>query len=300
MSNFFKALDQAERDGQRARGEAEPAVEGHPAAAPGSAEPAPVDFPPPTGDRAASASLRVDEHLVMLTEPESPEAEQFRGLRNYVERMVPEAGALVLAVSSPLAGDGKTLIAINLAVALSEGGRNPVLLIDADLRKSAISERLGLTGREPGIREAVAASRTALEELAWRTPWGHLEVLFAGRAAGQPYEILQSPTMAELVDQARRRYTFVIVDTPPVLPLADCRVIDTWVDGFLLVASAHQTPREAIDDTLRILDPKKVPGVIFNGADGFARGRAYRYYYSHHGSEESRTSRMRRLLGWLR
>jgi len=77
----------------------------------------------------------------------------------------------------------------------------------------------------------------------------------------------------------RHQYDYVVIDTPPVLPVADCRVLGRWVDGFLLVVAAHQTTRKMLAEAIRLLDAAKVMGVVFNGDD-----RPRRSYYGYYGS----------------
>src|SRR5206468_2700492 len=86
----------------------------------------------------------------------------------------------------------------------------------------------------------------------------------AGRRAGQPpaapYEVLESPRFGELISEARQKYDYVLLDTPPIVSVPDCRVIGKWVDGFLIVVAAHQTRRKLLEEALNLMEPAKVIG----------------------------------------
>lgn len=212
--------------------------------------------------------------------PQAFEAEQYRVLAHVVAQFRRE-GRRVLAISSPVAGDGKTITSVNLARTLAQASELRVLLVDADLRRGSVGEQLGF-GRSTslGLAGAVADPACRLETVVRQRPGSNLSVLPAGTCPPMPYEALRSPRLGELLDEARERYDHVIIDTPPVVPVADLRALGQWVDGFLLVVSAHKTPRPLLDEALSALDPEKVVGLIYNG-DDLPLSRRYRYYYSY-------------------
>ena len=90
--------------------------------------------------------------------------------------------------------------------------------------------------------------------------------------------MLKSPRLGELFEEARRQYDYVVVDTPPLTPMQDCRVIGRWVDGFLLVVTAHSTPRRLVEEALTALDRTKILGIVFNQEDRSTSGRYSGYY----------------------
>src|SRR2546427_13287444 len=104
----------------------------------------------------------------------------------------------------------------------------------------------------------------------------NLSVLRAGGPTLAPYELLKSSRLEALLDQARRRYDYIVVDTPPFVPVPDCRLIAKWVDGFLVVVAAHRTPQSMLAETLGLIDPAKTKGLVFNGDD--ARRSGYDSY----------------------
>jgi capsular exopolysaccharide synthesis family protein len=224
--------------------------------------------PAPARPEAVSRSWKEpDDHLVSLLDPASFESEQYRALRHSVEQLRRTAGLSVFAVSSPAVGDGKTLTAVNLAGSLAQGDDARVLLMDADLRHAAVASRLGLDDEGPGVVDAIMDTTLGLDDVVrHRRPY-NLSVLSAGRMATAPYEVLKSPRLGELLDQARARYDYIVVDTPPVLPVPDCRIIGKWVDGFILVVTAHRTPRRMVEEALNLMESSKVIGLVFNADD---------------------------------
>ena len=285
MSTFFKALERAEQE--RALRRPAPASEPTSPPAPTSAPIAPVPEEAPSRARAsffkppqkAVARLEervvelddnpgLEEHLVSLLAPTSFEAEQYRALRHMIEQLRRSAELSVIAVSSPVAADGKTTTAINLAGALAQAPDARVLLVDADLRAASLAVHLGLEEHAvPGLVDAIMNANLPLEAVTQAHPHLNLSVITAGRRPSAPYEVLKSPRVGELFAEARRKYDYVIVDTPPLVSVPDGRVFGKWVDGFLIVVAAHRTPRKLLEEALNLMEPTKIVGIVFNGDD---------------------------------
>jgi capsular exopolysaccharide synthesis family protein len=212
--------------------------------------------------------------------PLAYQAEQYRVLGHIVEQLG-KSGRTAIAISSPVGGDGKTTTSINLARTLAQAPKARILLVDADLRRGSVGVQLGI-GRATsrGLAGAIADSACGLEAVVRRIPAMNLSVLPAGPCPPMPYEALRSPRTSELLREARECYDYVLVDTPPVVPVADVRALSQWVDGIFLVVTAHYTPRELVDEALSALDPEKVVGIVFNGDDQ-PLSRRYRYYYNY-------------------
>ena len=227
-------------------------------------------------------SVTLDPHLVSLVAPGSFEAEQYRTLRHRLERRRETVPLQAIAVTSASVADGKTTTAINLAGALAQSRDGRVLLIDADVRRPAVTAQMRLgDARPPGLVDAVLDRERSFEEMIQAVPGINLSVLPAGRLPAAPYEVLRSRRFGELLEQARRLFDFVVVDTPPVLPVPDARLIARWVDGVLLVVGAHKTPRKLLEETLNQIDPARLIGLVFNGDDRPFSG--YSGYYGTYG-----------------
>jgi capsular exopolysaccharide synthesis family protein len=264
MSKFFQALEQAERDRALQQGGATQSTDPTASPAPAVEIAEPVTPPPPPAD----SSDGVDDHLISLIAPSAFEAEQYRALRHTVEQLHKTRDFRIVAVSSPGVGDGKSITAINLAGALAQAPDARVLLVDADLRRPSVASLLALGGADgPGLVNAILDPSLTLEQVARPRPPFNLSVIPAGQAPPSPYEMLKSPRLGELLEEARRRYDYVVVDAPPFSPVQDCRVIAHWVDGFLLVVSAHHTPRRLVEEALNVVERDKMLGFVFNGDD---------------------------------
>lgn len=311
MSKFTKALEQAQRE------RALRSVPAPPPPPPPAAPPAPAQAPPPVAapeSASVTSTLRqrptlprrpstltdeVDSHLVSLVSPAGLEAEQYRALRHMVEQKHKTDNLSVIAVTSPGVGDGKTTTAINLAGALAQGTDNSVLLVEADLRRPSIAELLGFTSSGIGLVDAILDPTLALSDIVQTRPPFNLSVVLGGQTPPSPYEVLKLPRLGALLDEARERFDYIVLDTPPLVPVQDCRVLARWVDGVVLVVAADHTPRALLEAALDILDPSKVVGLVFNGFDHLLSGR-YANSYSHYYGETAaatRPSRLSRVTG---
>ncbi|HYV17870.1 MAG TPA: CpsD/CapB family tyrosine-protein kinase [Verrucomicrobiae bacterium] len=256
---------------------------GIPASTGGGAATAP-DFPDrPLPDRPPAIhplQAPPGEALVALTAPESFEADRYRVLRHRLENSRDLGKPRVIAVTSACAGDGKTTTAINLALTLASSGDRKVLLADADMRLSNVATQLGMGDtRLPGLADLLLDSSLQLEGLVRRRPPARAAFLTAGRVLESPCDALRSARLEEIVEEARRAFDFVVIDTPPVGPVPDCQAISRVVDGVLVVVAAHRTPRRALEEALNALDPGKVTGLILNGGDVPNTEYYGRYYH---------------------
>jgi capsular exopolysaccharide synthesis family protein len=182
-------------------------------------------------------------------------------------------------------GDGKTLTAVNLAGALSQAPEARVLLVDADLRRPRLGHVLGLDDRNGAdLVSGILDPGLTLDQIVQPRPPFNLSVICAGQTPPSPYEVLKSPRLGELLEEAARQYDYIILDTPPLAGVQDCRVIGRWVDGFLLVVAAHRTPRRLFEEALTTLDPAKIIGIVFNQADRPISSHYSGYYGGYHSS----------------
>lgn len=236
------------------------------------------------GATAGAVSPSLDPHLVSLLSPQSFEADQYRILRHFLDQVNGVATRQVLAVTSPAAGDGKTTTAVNLAATLAQLPGARVLLMDTDFRRPLVAASLGLDeGGGPGLAATALDPHLGLDDVVRPTPFG-FDVAPAGAPAPNACRLFDSPRVGQLLDQARHKYDHIVLDTPPVLLVPDCRLMSQWVDGFLFVVSANRTPRKLLTDGLDALDPQKILGIVFNADERPLAGYFGRYqgYYGDH------------------
>jgi protein-tyrosine kinase len=226
--------------------------------------------------------LHVDQHLVTFSEPRSFEAEQYQRLRQQIERLSATRQLRVIAVTSAVVGDGKTFTALNLAGALVQRKDRKVLLIDADLRRPSVMARLGLDSPDEGLATALQSTNGSFQHYVRPIEGTTLSVLPGEIATTSTYELITSSKFADLMKEARAKYDYIVVDTPPVLPMPDSGLMRDLVDGYLLVVSARSTPRKLVAEALNQLEPASVIGLVYNRDDrplfGFYRSH-YRQYF---------------------
>jgi capsular exopolysaccharide synthesis family protein len=236
------------------------------------------------------AHTTLDRHLVALTSPGSFAAEQYQGLRLTIERLGRNRTLQVIAVTSPAAGEGKTLTAINLAGALARGSDAArVLLIDADLRRPAVARQLAMSEGSGGLSEVVANANVTLDGVTQKLESHNLSVIPAGTRSGAVHHILRSPRLDQVLAEARGRYDYIVLDTPPLLPVFDSALLANSVDGVLMVVAANRTPRKLLGEALNLLDPAKVLGIVFN-RDARPMFGYYNAYYKDYFPDASRAT----------
>src|SRR5207247_3312392 len=194
--------------------------------------------------------------------PNSLAAEQYRQLRTRLAHAENAHALRSVLITSPQKGEGKSITAANLALTMAQEPQHRVVIVEADLRKPSLQQLFGLPPG-PGLSEFLSGA-TELRDVMKSLADHHLTVIPGGRAPMNPAELLGSIAMRRLVDHLRMRFDKVILDTPPVLPLADVAVLAPLVDGVLLVVRAGVTTRPAIENALRGFDSSRLVGVVLN------------------------------------
>ena len=219
--------------------------------------------PEPVENRAVTPALH--PLLVAAIAPHSTIAEEYRSLRARISHREETLPLRTLMVTSPSAGDGKSLTAANLALTMSQEFQRRVVLVDADFRGCAVHSLFGLSGT-PGLAELVAGEAT-LDDVMVDLPDYRLTVIPAGRTPRFPTELLGSTAMRRVVDALRARFDRVLFDAPAVMPLADVGTFAPLADGVLMVVRAGVTQRPALEQALSVFDEQKVIGVVLNEAN---------------------------------
>lgn len=233
--------------------------------------------PPATEHGVVIEGVTLDPLLAVGTAPQSFAAEQFRALRTRLAQVEGGRGTRVIAVTSPAKGDGKSVTAANLALTMGEEFNRRVLLVDADLRRPRVHHLLGLTDG-PGLAD-VLMGMTDLESSIVHLPDYRVSVLPGGVPPSHPAELLSSGAMRRITETLRSRYDRIIIDTPPVAPLADVHILAALVDGLLVVVRAGMTPKPAIERALSGFDRTKVLGMVLNDAGSEAEAAYDGYGY---------------------
>ena len=213
-------------------------------------------------DTIQSYTVRLNPLLVAGLAPKSLAAEQYRQLRTRLSHTEGANNMRTVLITSPQKGEGKSVTAANLALTMAQELQRRVIIVEADLRKPSLQHLFGLPAG-PGLAEYLAGA-VELKDVMRFLPDHNLTVIHAGSAPTNPAELLGSTAMRRLLDQLRTRFDRVLLDTPPVLPLADVAVLAPLVDGTLMVVRAGVTPKPAIENALRAFDSSRLLGVVLN------------------------------------
>jgi capsular exopolysaccharide synthesis family protein len=227
--------------------------------------------------RTLSRTLREDSRVVTLTETNGLGSEKFRLLRSRLRNMREQRQLQKLVITSAVPDEGKTLVSMNLAVCLSKHTDDRVLLLEGDLRKPTIGERLGMTSL-PGLSEWFITDSPA-NDFIYRFEGLPLWVLPAGAVPENPANILQSPRFLELYKQLSTSFDWIIIDAPPLVPMADVSFWSRHADGLLLVVREGHTPKAVLQKGLETLDNPNVVGVVLNNAQELESAYYGHYYY---------------------
>lgn len=198
--------------------------------------------------------------------PDSRLGESFRSLRVALFERGKLQKAQVIAITSSLPGEGKSFTILNLASVLAQSDKR-VLIIDADVRHGKVSEALGMGGNEYGLTSILSDKADGLTR-PWQLSPG-VTVLPRGPEIANPTAVVSSAQMASLIQAERANYDFILVTTPPLLPVADAVVVSHLADLTLVIVRFGKTPKAAIQQSIRLLSQEhgKDVGFILNGMD---------------------------------
>jgi len=202
-------------------------------------------------------------------------AEQYRTLRSRLYRLRTENPLRVNLITSSLAGDGKTLTASNLAHAIVRQPGQRALLIDADLRSPRLHVILG-TAAEPGLSDYLSGQADEMTVIQHGEVEG-LYLISGGKSLTHASELLSNGRLKKLIDRTTAWFDWVIIDSPPCVPVADATVIAQFCDATLLVVRAGSTPLSAVRKACQELQNKKLIGVVLNAVD--EQALTYSSYY---------------------
>ena len=215
--------------------------------------------------------------LVCLTEPESPAAEAFRLLGVRVRYLRKDRALKKLLITSTVPREGKSFAAANLAWVLASGAGQKTLLLEGDLRRPALSHMFGVAGG-PGICECLQGADNLASSIC-HIEKSNLWILPSGVAQGNPLDVMQSAKLPAMMEQLSAWFDWIIMDSPPVLPLADTSVWARLADGILLVARPGITERRRMERGVEALEPSKLIGTLLNSSHS-SPDKDY-YYYRH-------------------
>jgi len=276
------------------------------------------EVPHKTSDKDIDRYSAIVSHFA----PQSTLAETYRTLRTNLSFSSIESDMKVIAVTSSSPKEGKTTIAANLAVTLAQAG-NKTLLIDGDMRRPTIASIFGID-QVPGLSDVILGNYTpdesirsttdilmggiSMDELLLTPGMDNLSLFTSGTLPPNPAELVSSNRLAELIEQVRSQYDFVVIDAPPLLVAADSTVYGSLADGVVLVYRAGKIGRAILKRAKAQLDNVRatVSGIVLNGmkadiSPDFVRHGYYKYYHYYSATDAAEPSKsfLRRFLSFI-
>ena len=203
--------------------------------------------------------------FVMEKAPKSIDAEAYRSLRSNIEYSSFDDEYRVIVVTSSVPGEGKSTTSGNLAIALAQSG-NSVLLVDCDMRKPSIHKKFKISNAA-GTAELLLRKKL-FEEVANKYN-ENLTIITAGKIPPNPSEMLASRAMTAFIEEMKKEFKYIILDTPPLQAVTDAQVLSTKADGVLLVIRAGSTKKELVSNSVDLINKVhgKVIGTVLNGVE---------------------------------
>jgi capsular exopolysaccharide synthesis family protein len=223
----------------------------------------------------ATFSLPAEGRLVALTERESPAAEAFRLLGVRLRNLRKQRPLQKILITSTVPQEGKSMTAANLACTLAAGTTQKVLLLEGDVRRPALTSIFQMTGKS-GICDWLEGEKSIVSSI-YRLEGSGIWILPAGRVPENPLGLIQSSKLPALMEQLTSWFDWILIDSPPVLPLADTSIWSRLADGILLVARHGITQKRQLKRGIEAIDAKKLIGAVMNSTTNlFDRDH---YYY---------------------
>lgn len=228
--------------------------------------------------KAVPDELVLDDKLVSFFAPSSMVAEQFRRLRTLIIKPGLNHTPKIIMVASAVSGEGKSLVAVNLASIIAVELHSHALLVDCDLRNPSLTRWFGLQEKE-GLSDYLTGN-SELQNLLIKTSIDKLSVLSGGSLQDNPVELIGSHKMKNLIQDLKSRYDdrYIIIDSSPILATTEPSVLNDMVDGIILVIKSGETPRETIQQALRLLNKNKILGVVLNNMQFQTKAMIQRYF----------------------
>ena len=215
-----------------------------------------------------------ESKLVCLPDNDSPAAEAFHLLGVRLRHLRRERALKKVLITSTIPQEGKSMVAANVACTLAMKTRQKVLLLEGDVRRPTQSRVFGI-GSHPGICEWLSAERSVRSSILHLEGLG-LWMLPAGVASNDSLELLKSGRVSSMMDELAGWFDWIIIDSPPVLPLADTSIWTNLADGILLVTRQGTTEKRQLRKGLEALEPQKMIGALLNCSKGAEHSD---YYY---------------------
>ncbi len=225
---------------------------------------------------------RVNPRVVSITQPRSPYCEEYRNLRTQLLHKNKKRKLQAIVVASVGPSEGKSVTALNLSWLFAQTDGLRALIIDSDLRRPSLADYLGIESKS-GLSEVLTGGASLTESIIRLQPSG-LHLLPGGAARSDVAELISGPRFAEILDECRRHFDFIIIDAPPLGIFTDASLLINLADGAMLVVRANHTKFKDVDRILDSLPRERMLGTILNQAEVPLMDESY-YKYGFYGRE---------------
>ena len=231
-------------------------------------------------------------NLIARENPKSPVSEAYRTIRTNIQFAGVDKAMKTIVFTSTAQDEGKSTVVANLGIVMAQAGQK-VVIMDCDFRNPTQHRLFKLQNK--GLSNCIATGKDVLEIVQSSGTPG-LDILTSGPVAPNPSEILASNRMKTVIEELKEKYDYVLIDTPPVLPVTDSSVIGSIADGTILLTAWNQiTPAMAKEAKTRLEQAgAKILGVVLNKVEvaskgyGYGYGYGYYYYYGHEEKENAK------------
>ena len=226
--------------------------------------------------------LVLDDKLVSFFAPSSMVTEQFRKLRTHIIKSGVGNAPKIILVTSAMSGEGKSLVAVNLASIIAVELHSHALLVDCDLRNPSLTRWFGLQEKK-GLSDYLMG-KSEMQDILIKTSIDKLNILSGGSIQENPVELIGSNKMKSLIQDLKARYDdrYIIIDSSPILATTEPSVLSEMVDGIILVIKSGDTPRETIQQAVKLLNKNKILGVVLNNMQFKTKALIQRYFGAKH------------------
>ena len=221
---------------------------------------------------------KVDSRLVTYFDPKALITEQYKVLRTNFLSLNRGKPPRVVVITSALHSEGKTITALNLAIAMAQTVSKPkILLIDADMRRGRISRYLGID-HPVGLTEYLSG-KAGLEEVLFHIDLENLTFMSSGSVPHNPSELCGSANMRTLLNEVKERFDYIFIDTPPIIAVTDSGIVGSQTDGVVMVVQAGRTQRGIVDHATELLEQShaKLVGHVLTNIEYHLPEYIYRY-----------------------
>ena len=223
-------------------------------------------------------NTNIDEHILSFHDPSSPAGEEYKILRTHLQSIKYEKNNKIFLITSSISAEGKTVTSINLSISMAHDTNNKkTLLIDADMRKGKVARYLG-SESHPGLSDFLQ-NNASIDDIIVSPGIENLNIIFSGKVPKHPSELLNSKNMEKLLESLKTRFDYIVIDSPPVMPLTDACILAHMVDGVILVVQSSRTQKDILKQTQKRLNQAraKILGFVMTGVEHHLPKYLHRY-----------------------